>query len=383
MPIRTPRILPAFALATLLRAAAVMFALGHGAAFAQEAYRWSVQSIVDNSQLVFGRAQNVFPRAIRGLAITRDGRYLYASYIHSFGDSGEVRKIDTQKDDFERAVVAVAKGVRCKALSVDDDGRVYMACGEAIHIYDAKLTTRLFSIPMNMCDGVAATREGSTPVLYATERLQQQVNRMVLQVRGMEVLGATPSGFPSGNGEVDIPDVRSPRGIAVAPDGRIWIADLDGNKVIRMNRDGTDPMSLTIPQPMAIAFEGDRALISCWSKRQIAIVDTGMQIIGTLEVPWRELELAPFGNNRNGKLSGIAVIPGNRGFYVANESGQTAFQKSTYGKTDASSGFVRGKFFTDSFSDDNEPILRAIPAWPDEVQAAEQPSPTPAATESN
>jgi len=51
------------------------------------------------------------------------------------------------------------------------------------------------------------------------------------------------------------------------------------------------------------------------------------------------------------------VVPG-KGFFVANEAGQTANQRSTYGRIDDHSDFVNGKLYRDIFEDDNEPILR-------------------------
>jgi hypothetical protein len=51
-------------------------------------------------------------------------------------------------------------------------------------------------------------------------------------------------------------------------------------------------------------------------------------------------------------------VPG-KGFFVTNEGGQTANQKSTYGRIDEHSDMIDGKLFRDIFEDDNEPILRA------------------------
>src|SRR5271168_4135002 len=74
---------------------------------APQAYKWSVQYLIDNSQSVFGRSQQVYPRGNRGLAISPDGNFLYAAYTQSFNsgvtlrprdslmtNTGEVRKID-------------------------------------------------------------------------------------------------------------------------------------------------------------------------------------------------------------------------------------------------------------------------------------------------
>src|SRR6266853_5156778 len=67
----------------LLAFAACSFGLDWNAA-AGDAYKWSVQYLIDNSRTVFGRPQKVSPRHNRGLAISPDGKYLYAGYHHSF-----------------------------------------------------------------------------------------------------------------------------------------------------------------------------------------------------------------------------------------------------------------------------------------------------------
>ena len=127
-------------------------------------------------------------------------------------------------------------------------------------------------------------------------------------------------------------------------------------------------------KPLEIAFYDDTALVTRGTDREIGLISEDMVVTGNLSVPWEELELAPYGNNRDGALSGIAVIPGGKGFFVTNEHGQTSNQKSTYGRTDQNSEVVGGKLYTDATQDDNEPILRAVPA---DVQDASAPSPAP------
>jgi hypothetical protein len=118
---------------------------------------------------------------------------------------------------------------------------------------------------------------------------------------------------------------------------------------------------------MAIGFIEDTALVTLSTDRQIALISPDMVVTGNLAVPWEELEISAYGNDRDGTLAGIGVIPGGTGFFVANEHGQTANQKSTYGRTDQNSQVVEGKLYTDAFGDDNEPVLRAVPV---EVQQA-------------
>jgi hypothetical protein len=213
---------------------------------------------------------------------------------------------------------------------------------------------------MQDCNGVAATHEGGDTVLYATDRQTNDLHRFLIDARFFSSgCKATPAGF-GGNGILPIPAAKSLRGLAIDPKGRIWMADADANKVIRVDADGSNQTSADVEKPIAIAFFGDTALVTRDTDREIALITPDMVVTGNLAVPWEELELSPYGNNRDGALSGIAVIPGNKGFYVANEHGQTANQRSTDGRSDQNSETVAGKLYTDAFQDDNEPILRAI-----------------------
>src|SRR3954453_21554025 len=92
------------------------------AALAGDAYKWSVQYLLDTSQSMFGKPMKVYPRHNRGLAISPDGKYLYAGYLHSFDGRGEVRRLAIDVPDYERAVTEVLPGIPAKAITVDDKG---------------------------------------------------------------------------------------------------------------------------------------------------------------------------------------------------------------------------------------------------------------------
>jgi DNA-binding beta-propeller fold protein YncE len=350
---------------------------------APQAYKWSVQYLIDNSQSVFGRSQQVYPRANRGLAISPDGNFLYVAYDQSFNsgatlrprdarltNTGEVRKIDLRIPDYEDATTVVLPYHRAKAIAVDDQTRVYLAESNVIEVYDSDLKNVIVSIPMQDCDGVAVTREQGETVLYASERDAGELHRYLIDTRfGSNGAQATPAGL-GGNGVVKIAGATSLRGVAVDPKGKIWIADEQANKIFRVDPDGTHQTSVDLSRPIAIAFYDDTAMVTRYIDRQIALVSEDMVVTGNLSVPWEELEISPYGNDHDGALSGIAVIPGGKGFYVANEHGQTANQRSTYGRTDQSSEVIGGKLYTDAFGDDNDPILRAIPVAVEDAAAA-------------
>lgn len=340
-----------------LLACAAWLVLLTPAVLAGDAYKWSVQYLVDNSRTVFGRPQKVSPRHNRGLAISPDAKYLYAGYHHSFSNTGEVRRLRIDSADYDRATEAILPGVLAKALATDDKGRVYICDSAAVVVYDAQLEQRLLRIPTTVCEGVATAREGGQLVLYCTDREEGTISRYVLQEDGANITAATLGGF-DGSGVLKVPGAFDLRGLKLDATGRIWAADLKGNKIFRISPDGKDVKSIAVPLPVDVALDKDRVFVSRSTDRVISVLDSEVNLLGTLNVPWEELELSPSGNNRNGALGGIVTVPG-KGFFVANEAGQTASQRSTYGRIDDHSDFVNGKMYRDVFADDNEPILRA------------------------
>jgi len=325
--------------------------------FAGEAYKWSVQYLIDNSRTVFGRSQKISPRHNRGLAVSPDGKYLYAGYNHGYNNAGEVRRISVESNDFDRASEAVLQGPMGKGIATDDKGRVYITDENAILVYDARLHARQLEIQTMACEGVAVTREGHDLVVYGTEREAGTVNRWVLQEKDDLVVGAAPKGF-DGSGVFKVEGAKDLRGLKVDPKGNLWVADLKGNKVWKISHDCKSVTPAEVSKPIDVAFDGGKVFVTRYTDRFISVLDENMQLLGTLGVPWEELELTPVGNNHTGALSGIVTVPG-KGLYVANEGGQTANQRSTYGRQDDHSDVVNGKLYKDAFEDDNEPILKA------------------------
>lgn len=328
--------------------------------YAADTYKWTVQYLVDNSQAVFGQTQKVWPRRNRGLALSPDGKYLYAGYHHGANGGGEVRKIALSiTDDFGRATVRTLAGPLGKSIACDDRGRVYIANEGEIQIYDADLASMQHSIPLATCEGVAVVREGRELALYASDRELGILQRYVLDEKGDNVVGAAPAGF-DGSGVVSIPEAQSLRGLEVDTRGNAWIADYEAGRVFRVSKDGKRIDKVEVPRAIDVALLNDRVYVTRSKDSQIAVLQqSDMQLLGNLAVPWEELELSPTGNNKGGGLGGIVAIPG-KGFYVSNESGQTGGQRSTYGRADDNTEIIGGKVYRDAFNDDNDPILRAL-----------------------
>ncbi len=342
-----PKLLHTLALAAALTSTAL----------AADAYKWSVQYLIDNSQPIEGRSQKKYPRGTRCLALSPDGRYLYAGYLHSWEGRGELRKIAVDQEDFENATESVLSGPTCKAVATDDRGHVYVTDKRGIAIYDASLEEEIHHIIAPNTEGIALVREGSKLLMFTSDRSRGNITRWVLTEDGDRVVGAEPTGF-DGTGMFHVPHSMSLRGVKVDPTGNIWVCDYEAGKVFRVRKDGKDVKDVEIRTPMDLAFDGNRVFVTRGPERAITVLDHEMTVVGSLNVPWQELEISMWGNNRGGALSGIVTVPG-KGFYVANEGGQTSDQQSIYGRADDKAELIEGKVIRDTKDDDNEPILKA------------------------
>ena len=329
---------------------------------------WSVQYMTDRSQTVLADPQLTEPRDNRGLAIDPSARYLYAGYNNS-AEGGQVRKIDLEEPDYTTAVVANVTGRRGKAISVDDQGRVYLAegAGGGVYIYDADLATQQYYLPATACEGVAVTRQNGKLVLYATDRIDGTLTRWELTESGGAVIARTKTGL-DGDGVIDVAGAVDLRGLAVDSSGRIWMADAEGEKVFRVDADGANLISAAVPNPYAIAFRGEQALVTGGYSGVISVLDPSLSLAETITPPLAELKLNPeIGYSHGSSFSGIVVT--DCGLYLANEGGRTAEGKSTYGCDDAESGLEGGQWYADLTHDDCDPILfaaaRPVPGVPE------------------
>ena len=326
--------------------------------------QWGIPYMIDESQTVLGQPQGTSPRDNRGLAISPDGRYLYAGY----NNGPEVRKLDLTQIGYTAMTIARTTVSRGKAIAVDDEGRVYLAEGGAIKIMDANLAGVHYTITgagvVTKCEGVAVTRESGKLVLYDTERgVPNTLTRWELTESGGQVTNAVRAGL-DGDGVITITGASDMRGCAVDWLGRIWIADplatTGTGKVFRVNNDGTGLVSVDVGNPYAISFNGKEVVVTGGYQRLVTVLNSDLSgSPWTFTVPWTDLELDPDGQGNVGMLSGIAFAPNGGGFYLTNEGGQTANEKSTYGTVDGNSGWQAGKFYTDLYNDDNDPILYA------------------------
>jgi hypothetical protein len=359
--------------------------------------QWNVASLIDQSREPYTEnypvnlpGQYFSPRDTRGMAISPDGRYLYLGYnasiqrddggLNPVDRQGEVRVIDltktgTDKFDTQMGTNRVL-GNRGKAIAVDDVGRVYMvdkvttgSNASRIDVYSADLSTQLFTITAPSTsmtwEGLAVTREAGGLMLYVSDRTLGTLSKVQLTESGADISAANPVvGFGT-LGTKALAGASSLRNVEVDGSGNIWVASRDSDLLFRVSADGTVVQTAAINDPFDIGFNGTQVFVTHQNQKNISVFDIAnfnsnniAANTTSLVPPWAALSISPTGNTEaglQGLLSGIVVIPG-VGFYVGNEHGQTAGQKSIYGVTDAFSG----NGFQDNFFDDNEPVFSAL-----------------------
>jgi DNA-binding beta-propeller fold protein YncE len=353
----------------LLAPFAMALAIGIGSARAETIdynnLDWSVQYLIDQSQTVLGTNQFNQPRNNRGLALSPDGRYLYAGYNNP-GSTFEVRKIDTLEPDYNDATLAHLVGVsRGKAIATDDQGRVYMADAAAIKIYDANLTSLQHTIVSTNTEGVAVVRQGSNLVLFRSDRNTGMLSKFVLSESGPSVTGSSLDTSFNGTGNLSLS--TNLRGVEVDPlTGNIWVADIDSNVVDVVSPAGALLGTVSVNSPIDVAFDGGTALVTRSLDMLISRFDTTTHGSNgsDLAAPLASLLLTSTpATGGPGALEGIVTVNG--GFYVAGDGINTANGRSTYGRIDAESGFIGPDFYTDTTHDDNDTILFAYAPVPE------------------
>ena len=253
---------------------------------------WSVAHIVDVDDVIFGINQSAttgsVPRNNRGLALSPDERFLYLGY-NPPSNKRFVRKIDLSVTPTgaadpahnHSAVVAqlnLPSGTEpARDIATDDRGRVYLALGTKIEIYNSNLRGQpLYTIfGFTACEGVATRRENRKLAVYATDRLDKTLERFTLVEGANQALISSSKVGLDGDGEVRIIGANSPRGLDIASDGTAWIADLGKGQVYRVNSAGSTADSTRIRRAIDVAIDEKRgeAYVSNDTLRPIKVLN--------------------------------------------------------------------------------------------------------------
>ncbi len=323
---------------------------------------WQIQHIIDNDDFVMGVAQshdNAYaPRDNRGLALSPDHKFLYLGYNNP-PERRVVRKIALNVSDpanNRMAVVAqlalATASAPAKALATDDRGRVYLARGGVIEIYDADLRERLYTIAgFEQCEGVAVARHADKLLVYASDRKRGTLSRFeVTEWEGAAIRNVRRAGWQS-EGEMLIAGSRSLRGLAVQSNGVVWMTDHDAQQVFRVYPEGKI-YATAVRNALDVALDEKRgeAFVTQDTLRTIAVLRLrdGMPL-RTLTPPFAELSLRT--QQSSIALAGIEVIPAKR-LFVTNESGRSQTLEQT-----GDSPFSNEDDSAIKIDDDDEPVL--------------------------
>ncbi len=323
---------------------------------------WQIQHILDNDDFVMGVQQshdNAYaPRDNRGLALSPDHQFLYLGYNNP-PERRLVRKISVHvKDPASNGLAVVAQlalptaSAPAKAIATDDRGRVYLARGRVLEIYDADLSERLYTLTgFEKCEGVAVARVAGKLAVYAADRARGMLSRFELaEGEGAKVRHAKLAGL-NGEGEMTIAESRSLRGLAVQSNGVVWLADREASRVFRLQSNGK-VYGAAVRNAFDIALDEKRGEVFVTQDTLCTIavlrLADGMPL-RTITPPFAELKLTD--KRATIALAGIEAIPGQR-LFVSNEAGRSTTSPAT-----GDSPFSDADDNNIMLDDDDEPVL--------------------------
>ena len=288
----------------------------------------------------------------RGLAASPDGRYLYLGHngLDVWPAVVQARndRWSETPNQFASNTLVRLYGYRGKSIGTDDRGRVYLAEGSGgaysnsvwwpaggspvtnplapvrgITIFSPDLSRQLFAISRTNCEGVAVKRERGVLALYATDRNNKTVTRWDLAEDGDAILGATRTGL-GGAGEITNAAASNLRGLDLDGAGRIWAADVSGNKVWRWNGDGSGLTNVAVTAAFDVCCMDGRAYVA----QQLAGENAGSIRVLDADTmaPIQDLIRPPaqVTGVTNGTFGCLDVLPGNGGIFVHIETADDA-----------------------------------------------------------
>jgi len=205
-----------------------------------------------------------------------------------------------------------------QAAAVGPDGSVYVAdqYSHTIQVFgpDGGFRREIGAGTVTSSGAVAVARDGTVYVADGTDRIDRfAADGTLLNSFGRS--GSDVGEFNFGPGGRN--DSGAGGGIAIGPDGMVYVADTRNDRVQRFAPDGSNPVVIVpkggVLRPQGLAVAGSRLIVADDWRHRLAIFDTGgklMRSVGTGEGP------------KPGQLQNpydVAVDPAGR-VYVADNS---------------------------------------------------------------
>jgi cytoskeletal protein CcmA (bactofilin family) len=323
---------------------------------------WQIQHLLDNDDYVMGVTQShdhaYAPRDNRALALSPDYQFLYLGYNNP-PSRRLVRKISLHVSDPANNTLAVVAQLAlptasapAKAIATDDRGRVYLARGGVIEIYDADLSARLYTLTgFEQCEGVAVARAQGKLVLYASDRKAGTLSRFEMTEGAGEAVQHVMAAGLEGQGKVRIANSAGLRGLAVQSNGVVWLADREAHRVFRVEPEGkVYGAAVRCALDLALDEKRGEVFVTQDTLRTITVLRLPDGVpLRAITPPFAALGLID--DRAEIALSGIDAIPGKR-LFVSNEAGHSQISPMT-----GDSPFSNNDDANIVFDDDDDPVL--------------------------
>lgn len=263
------------------------------------------------------------PRDARGLSMDSTGTRLVIGY-NNLNPAGEG---PTRMVRLSDGVVTGSVAHRGKSIVADDWGRLYVAYGSEIRVYNQNMhPVGVLVGKVSNCEGLAFRREGGVRVLYASDRNLGVVRRLELVEVGYMVVDAVQAGL-DGDGQLSFPSTGV-RGIWLASDGMILGAKPTDNPatsfVYRLSPDGGFSQTVACPNPYYMTEVGGSLVVSGGYGRDLhRFAYPAMTLEESFSPDWTSIGIVPPVLDWEQAVTGLLAHPDGQGFWFTLESGHT------------------------------------------------------------
>lgn len=202
-----------------------------------------LENPIDFDFLPDGRIVLVSLHDPRVLLIDHDGTLLAIAGTGDVGDGGDGRPADTAKFNELAAIVVAPDGSifvsddeanRVRVIRPDGNVYAYAGSGERGEGGDGGPAV---DAQMFHPEGLALDQDQN---LYVADSFNHRIRRIDAATGDIETVAGIGTGGLSGDGgPATEAQLQWPRGVSVAPDGRLYIADTFNHRVRRIDEDGT------------------------------------------------------------------------------------------------------------------------------------------------
>ena len=231
--------------------------------------------------------------------ITPDGRLIIVAGNHSYGYSGDGGPADYATLAFPTAVIPAQDGSiyisdtnNHRIRKVGTDGNIYTVAGDGTEGFggDGSPATQA---KLDYPEKIALASDGS---LYIADGNNSRIRKIDPEGYITTVVGDGTYGFAGDNGPISLAQLRTPQGIALAPNGELYVADTANHRIRRI-------------QPAAASLNGGDYLVPSGDGSELFQFSSDGRHVQTLDAVTGAV-VYQFHYDSTGRLSGIEDADG-------------------------------------------------------------------------